>query len=181
MNNHQIEYVVAKKSEGSYKAKRIAMILFYIFYAVAVLVLCIGVMKNVFIVAVVPITLYVIFLLTWRFVNIEYKYETRGSKLVFSEIIGGRKEVEKATFEIAKVSAVVPMNKPEELAKYTVQNTYDARPSVSASECYALFANDQNDVSSVFYFQAPERVLKSVKYYLSVDVRADLEEMMDEE
>lgn len=179
MNNNQIEYTVTKKSEGSYKIKRMLMMLLYIAYSLAFIIIVSQIHPGI--IAVLPITLVVLILLTWKYVNIEYKYEIRGSKLVFSEIIGGRKEKEKATFDLTKSTAVIPVEKSEEISKIKVEKVYEARPSVLSKECFVLFADDQNGTSSAFYFQSPERVLKSVKYYLPVDVRADLDDFLDEE
>ncbi len=179
MDKNQIEYTVTKKSEGSYKIKRLLMIALYIVYSLAFVIIVSGIHPGI--IAILPITLAVLIILTWRYVNIDYKYEIKGAKLVFSEIIGGRKEKEKATFDLTKSTAVIPFTKSEEISKIKVEKVYDARPSVLSDECFALFADDQNGTPAAFYFQSPERVLSSVKYHLPVDVRLELNDFLDEE
>ena len=179
MDKNQVEYTVTKKSEGSYKVKRLLMMALYIVYSLAFVIIVSGIHPGI--IAVLPITLAVLIILTWRYVNIDYKYEVKGAKIIFSEVMGGRKEKERATCDLTKATAMIPFSKTEEISKIKAEKVYDARPSVSAGECFALVVEDQNKVSSVFYFQSPERVLKSVKYYLPVEVRAELDDFLDEE
>ena len=67
------EFVVAQKAEGRFLRRRILFILMYIVYVVTFLGIGIITRIGIPLVALVPVTTWILIFFTWRYVQVEYE------------------------------------------------------------------------------------------------------------
>ena len=67
------EFVVAQKAEGSFLRRRILFILMYALYVAVFLTVGIITRIGIPLVALVPVTTWILIFFTWRYVQVEYE------------------------------------------------------------------------------------------------------------
>ncbi len=158
------EYVVNQKIEGMWRIKKTGLILLYIFFVLGWFIF--GFASKMFqLLALIPITLYILVLLTWRYVNVEYEYSMTSGVLTFSKIYGGKSRKKVTEFKIKDCTLIAPMSAQDFKARdYEAEKVYSALSSKNARDVYfALFEEDGK--RAIFYFEATEKALKICKYY----------------
>lgn len=161
------EYVVQKKKEGSYKIRRILVI---IGYGVLCLVgfIAAAASKLIQLFALAPVLLWIVAYFTWPYFSIEYEYSLIDGNITFSTIYGGRKRKEEFSIRISSFDRVAPFdkNRIDEITKYGATVEYNAFSSDNApvDPYFALFT-DKNGRKCAFFFEATNRSLRILKYY----------------
>ena len=89
--NNSFEYTVSKKIEGKYLAYRILMIVGYVVFSATYFF---GMFAAHFLplMAFTPILTWMLIFFTWRYVSIEYRYETESGVIRFYNVYGGKKK-----------------------------------------------------------------------------------------
>lgn len=160
------EYVVAQKAEGKWKLKKLGMILLYIAFVIAWFIF--GFVSKMFpLLALIPLTLWMLVFFTWRYVKVEYEYAMESGNMTISNIYGGRSRKKIVSFKMKDCSLIAPVSTHDSEAKdYAPENIYNALSSEKATDAYfALFELDGK--KCVAYFEATEKALKICKYYNS--------------
>ena len=85
------EYTVEQKSEGAHKKKRILLISLYVLFCLGGMILFVGVLKLWPVGAILPFFTFILYGLTWRYAELEHKYEVANAKFRVSEIYGRKK------------------------------------------------------------------------------------------
>ena len=67
------EYVASPRKQPIYKLKRVLMILAYVAYVVVLLIVGMTTKLLVPMLALVPLSLWIIIFFTWRYVSVEYE------------------------------------------------------------------------------------------------------------
>lgn len=162
LNSHS--YTVEKKKEGAYRLKRSLMVSAYVAYC-AVFFVIIYVTRIFTLGALIPMTLYIIYLLTWKYVSIEYKYTVESGMFSLYRIYGEKKQKKLCEFRIKDAKRVVPMKKfRKEIDAFSPCRVYDGRSSIESADSYAiLFFED--GIPSAVYIDAPEQSVKVFYYY----------------
>ena len=70
------EYVVSPKKQTSYRIKRALMLLAYFAYVAVLLIVGLNTRLLVPMMALIPLSTWIIVWLTWRYVSVEYEYRT---------------------------------------------------------------------------------------------------------
>ena len=107
------EYTVEQKSEGAHKRKRTLLILLYIIFCGGGMALFVGVLKLWPVGAIIPLLTYILHGFTWRYAQLEHKYEVANAKFRVSEIYGRKKQV--TVFECFVSEFSVIASPPEKL------------------------------------------------------------------
>lgn len=175
------EFVVAQKAEGRYLRRKIALMCMYVLYIVALL--CVGLMTRIAVplLALIPVTLWIIVFFTWRYTNIEYEYSMTSGVLTFSEIYGGRSRKKIAEFRIKNATAILPLSDPHtevDFDRFAPEIVYRALPSKDAEDVYVMLYTEESGAGKerskgkhvAFTFVATEQALKILKYYNSSTV-----------
>ncbi len=161
------EYTIDQKREGKLKTQSLLLILLYVAFAGG-LAGGLAAAKLVPIIAVVPVLLYILVLLTWRYVQVSYTYsvETGGFKLVKG--YGAKLKAPQCEFRLKECSLIAPLAESEAaLADFAAETVYDARPSVGAPDAYLLLVTDKDGKKLAVKLQATSEALKTFKYYNS--------------
>jgi hypothetical protein len=164
MEVNSYDYTVDKKKEGDYRLKRTLMICAYVLYCLVFLVLIIW-SRIVPLGALIPFTLYIIYLCTWRFVSIEYKYTVESGLLTLYTVYGSRNKKKMAEIRLKEAKRIVPVHGYEsEIKDFAPKQIYDGRSSKESADGYAILYHD-GEIPAVIYLDAPEQSVKVLHYY----------------
>lgn len=160
------EFVVAQKSTPALKMKKVTFIALYVFYVIAFLL--IGAMTKLILplLAFIPITVWILVWLTWKYTSIEYEYSVFAGKITVSRIYGGKKRKQIAEVLIKNCDHVLPLDE-DHLAAI---QSFDAQKTVMAASCedspnaYAVLWKDEQTKNCLF-FEPDAKILKMIKYY----------------
>ena len=171
------EFVVAQKAEGRFLRRRILFVLMYIAYITAFLTVGIITRIGIPLVALVPVTTWIIIFFTWRYVQVEYEYSITSGILVFTEIYGGRSRKKMLEVHIKDATAILPLSDPRteiEIERFAPETVYSGVPSKKAEDTYVMLFVDEKDKTKgqgkhiAFTFVATTQALKVLKYYNSL-------------
>lgn len=166
------EYVVAKKKEGSYAAKRAMAFIGYFIFGI-VMFITVYASKLFVLLAFAPVTIWMLVYFTWPYFNVEHEYAMIDGNITFSEIFGGRKRKEKFSIRISAFDTVAPYTRDyiSEISAYKATVEYNAFSSEKTpnSPYFALFT-DSKGRKCVFFFEATNKSLRILKYYNQVTI-----------
>ena len=161
------EYVVAEKKTPALIMKRVILILLYILWAVVLLAGGMMIRLVVPFLAFIPLTLWILVFLTWRFTQVEYEYSFFSGKLTVCRILGGRSRKELVTVTIRELAEIYPAT--EEFADkanaYQPEKTVYAASSQDSSGLYAATWKDEDGKRNLLWFEPNEKALKILRYY----------------
>ena len=164
------EYTVRQRIEGKWVVARVLMITLYVLFVVGWLLF--GILTGwVPLLALIPVTLWMLIFFTWRYVSVEYEYSITSGVLTFSKIYGGRSR--KKVFEVALRDAVriAPLGEAEEYQRgeaYKPEISFTGVSTMSAPDVYyMLFEHTEKKQKrrAVYYFEATQKALHICRYY----------------
>lgn len=166
------EFVVEQAKEGKWKLARMGMIALYALYCAAWLVAGL-VTKLIPLLALVPVTLWIIVFFTWRFVSVEYEYSIMSGELTFSKIYGGRSRRTVMKTRVRDASLIAPLDGGEYSAKataYQPEKEFSAISSLKAPDIYFMLFELEDEKTgkknrAIFYFEATAGALKTCRFY----------------
>ena len=102
------EYAVAEAKNKALKTKKALFVVAYVLYAAAVF--GIGSITKLMLpfMCFIPLSLWIIVWLTWRFTQVEYEYSFFSGELTVNRILGNRTRKTLAKVRIQQLSAVFP-------------------------------------------------------------------------
>ncbi len=158
------EFVVAEKSEGSAKAKKILGRIGLLSIVFGFVILCF--VLQLYAVMILPLSLLGLVLYFWKIFNVELEYSMTSGIMTFSRINGGirRKKVLEVMIKDFREVAPVTDGTMAHLNSLGVEKDYRFASSSYADDMYyATF--EQNGKSCVVYFEATAKALKILRYY----------------
>ena len=159
------EYTVEKKPEGKLKLIRIGLIALYLFVGVGLFAFFLAI-KFWPAGTVMPFLTWILYGLTWKFAQLEHKYEVKSAKLVISNIYGRKKQVTMFEEFVSEFSLIAPMTDEYKDQWEKADKILDYRSSKKTADGY--FARLEKDgKSTVVYFEAINKMLKVMKFYNS--------------
>lgn len=171
-------YAMDKKVEGEYKKKRQVMIAIYILIPIAVIVLfsilaAIGPDLTFFAIILIPVYPFLLTKLikplTWKWVDISYRYEISMGNFTVATIYGegddsyAWKNFEVKVYSLLRIEPYTDEAK-EELKKEKFEKIYEATSSINHPDNYFATFYDENERYCMVYFEATEKVLKVLKF-----------------
>ena len=162
---NQYEYIVKQKSEGIWKLRRILMITAYVLLPLAFLATFVA-LNFPWAITFLPLLVWGMIFLTWRFVSPEYEYTTLSGEITFTTIFGGKTRKTLFTANIKDFVKIAPYDAEAEAYVTAQKCTRDFRcmSSLQAPDLYyGIFMLGED--KCVVYFEATEKALKIMKYY----------------
>ena len=169
------EFVAAQRIEGKWLAARILLIAFYVCYVLLCLMFGLKLRIGVPLLALIPVTTWIIVFITWRFVSVEYEYSITSGELTFSKIFGNRSRRTVLRLKLRDAIRIAPLEDEQESAKatqYAPELEFSAISSLRAPDIYfALFEHEFKEHGKVqkrraiFYFEATTRALSICRFY----------------
>ena len=169
------EFVVAQRIEGKWLLARIGMIFLYVCFVAMWLVIGFKFSLVVQLLALIPITTWILVFVTWRFVAVEYEYSITSGELTFSKVFGNRSRRTVLRFYLRDAVRIAPLEDEEEATratKYAPELEFCAVSTMRAPDIYfALFEYEYKEHGkiqkrrAIFYFEATARALAICRFY----------------
>ena len=162
--NLEFEYTVAKKVEGKYLLNRILMILGYVVFGGAFFF-------GLFLAHLYPLMAFIILVewivvfFTWRYVSVEYRYETLSGGIKFFTVYGGKTKKEELSLRIKDFSELGAYT--EEIGALSFDKKYSFVSSENKQDVYYGIFTDGEGKNCIVLFEAIDRSLKILKFYNS--------------
>ncbi len=169
------EFAVRQRIEGKWRLARICMICFYVLFVAAWLVF--GLTTQIFVplLALIPVSTWMLVFITWRYVSVEYEYSITAGELTFCKIYGGRSRSKKLTFKLRDAVRIAPLVDEQEAAKATAyhpEREFSAISSLRADDIYFILfeyafreSGKQQKRRAIFYFEATAKALQICRFY----------------
>ena len=163
------EYVVSEKKSAALLFKRISLILVYVIWATAFLLVGVTTKLLVPLMALVPLTLWILVFLTWRFTQIEYELSFFSGVLTVSRIYGGRTRKKLEEITIRNLSGVYPCEEPytDTINSFGFEKELFAAGDPASQNLWAALWKDEDGVKRVLWFEGNEKAIKIFRFYNS--------------
>ncbi|MBE6684677.1 MAG: hypothetical protein E7592_03385 [Ruminococcaceae bacterium] len=175
MFENSYEYIIKREAEGELLFKRIAAIVGYAAFFVALTAFALALIPSLFIPALILIcclTALLIFI-TWRFLCIEYEILIANGDIVITVLYGKGSRKTLFSSSISSLSEIGEYDDRayEEISKLSLQKNHICISSLSAPDVYyALFEDEEG--RGIVYFDAPNRAVELLKKYNAGAFRA---------
>ena len=160
------EYTVAEANNKALKTKKALFLTCYILYVLVVFAILTSI--NPYLIALVPVTLWMVIWLTWRFTQVEYEYSFFSGELTVNRILGNRTRKNLAKVRIQNFSSVfeaTEMNQSK-IEAFAAENTIFAASEAKAENLWvALWTDAESGKRMALYFEPNEKAIKILKYY----------------
>lgn len=157
------EYTVEKKPEGKLKLIRIGLIALYLFVGVGLFAFFLAI-KFWPAGTVMPFLTWILWGLTWKYAQLEHKYEVKNAKLVISNIYG-RKKLEVQFENLAsELKVIAPMSEGNRKQFEKADKIMDFRGNSASPDAYYAILEKDGKTTAV-YFEATNKMLKVLKFY----------------
>lgn len=162
------EYTVAEAKSRKLTMKKLGMIAAYILWGGIIFVSGFVLKLTVYLIALIPMTVYILVLCTWRYTQLEYEYSFFTGELKVFKIYGNRTRKKLAAVQIRDLAAAMPYT-DENAAKadaYQAETVIFAASSQDAPDLYILLWQDkETEKRTMLCFEANEKAIKILKYY----------------
>ncbi len=161
------EYTVAEKKSSSLMLKKSALVVLYVLVGIGLLLVATAVRYLVYMVAFVPIFLWILVFLTWRFTQVEYEYSFFSGKVTVSRILGGRSRRVLCEVLIRELAAVLPYEEEyrQKAEQFGAEKSIYAVSSLDAENLYLLLYAPEGGKKHLVCMELNEKALKILKYY----------------
>jgi len=167
------EFVVGKKSEGTWKLTRIGMIALYVCFSLGMAFLLGFVLNVPQLIAPLPIFIWILVFFTWRYVSVDYEYSITSGELTFSKIFGNRSRRTVLKLNLHDAIRIAPLDNEAEARKadaYLPEREFWAVSSQNAPDVYFILfeyaaGNGKEKRRAIFYFEATQRALQICRFY----------------
>ena len=160
------EYAVAEAKNKALKTKKALFLAGYVLYVLVVFAVLTSI--NPYLIALVPVTLWRVIWLTWRFTQVEYEYSFFSGALTISRVLGNRtrkKLLEIRIQNFSSVFAATEMNQSK-IEAFAAENTIFAASEATAENLWvALWTDAESGKRMALYFEPNEKAIKILKYY----------------
>ena len=162
------EYTVAEANNKALKTKKLLFIAGYVLYGAIILGLGAGSKIFLPLMCFIPLSLWVIIWLTWRFTQVEYEYSFFSGGLTVNRILGNRTRKKLTEVRIQNFSAIFPANEANQskIEIFEAENTIFAASEATAEGLWVALWNDaESGKRMALYFEPNEKAIKILKYY----------------
>lgn len=167
------EFVVHQKIEGKWLLARIGLILLYSAYVLGALLLGLTTRIIVPLLALIPVTLWILVFVTWRYTDVEYEYSITSGELTFAKIFGSRSRRRQLVILLRDAVRIAPLDNGEYSAlatQWRPEREYSAVSSMSAPDIYYILfeckgSGKKDKCRAIFYFEATARALQICRFY----------------
>lgn len=162
------EYAVAEAKNKALKTKKALFVVAYVLYAAAVF--GIGSITKLMLpfMCFIPLSLWIIVWLTWRFTQVEYEYSFFSGELTVNRILGNRTRKTLTKVRIQQLSAVFPASElnQSKIEAFAAESTIMAVSESTAEGIWVALWNDaESGKRMALYFEPNEKAIKILKYY----------------
>ena len=172
MEFNSYEFASEKKIKGTLKLRAVLLVFLYVVYVLVTFFL-ITVFKVVPLGALIPITLWILVLCSWRFVKIDNKYIVESGVMCLKRRYGNSKPKKLTEFHVKDAIAIAPLDEKgrEEIAAFKPEKSFDALPYSECERGYYALYTDETGKRCALCFMATDEALKILSFYNGKTVR----------
>ena len=162
------EYTVAEANNKALKTKKLLFVVGYVLYGAIILGLGAGSKIFLPLMCFIPLSLWIIVWLTWRFTQVEYEYSFFSGALTVSRVLGNRTRKKLLETRIQNFSSVFAANEMNQskIEAFAAENTIFAASEATAENLWvALWTDAESGKRMALYFEPNEKAIKILKYY----------------
>ena len=167
-NGAPFEYAVAEAKTAKLKLKKLLFLAAYVLYAATVLIVGVAVKLILPILCFIPLSIWIIVFLTWKYTQVEYEYSFFSGRLTVSKILGSRKRKKLTEIHLRDLCAVFPYEN-ENLSRaeaFGAKDSVFAASSMEAPDLYvALWEDAETKTKHMLCLELNEKAIKIIKYY----------------
>lgn len=161
------EYVIAEAKTPLLRLKKIGLIIFYVVWTIGLLGA--GALTRLIapLLCFIPLTLWILVFLTWRYTQVEYEYTFLSGQMTVSRILGGRSRKKMLSITIRDFASVLPCEEEylDRINSYGAQKEFFAASHTDSPNLYAAFWKDEDGKKLLLWFEPDEKALKLLRYY----------------
>lgn len=163
-------YVVSEKMTPKLRMKKILLIALYILWGGGILIGGTALQLVAPLLAFVPISIWILVWLTWRYTQISYEYTFESGTLKVNRILGERSRRKITEVKIRDIENVYlnTNDNSEKIDAFSADNKIFAASSDNSEQLIAICWKDKNQKKIVLYLEANEKAIKIMRYYNSV-------------
>ncbi len=167
MSGAPYEYTVAEAKSRTLTFKKITLVALYVLYAATLLLVGGAFELIVPLLALIPITLWMLVFFTWRLTQVEYEYSFFGGTLTVCRVLGGRTRRVLAEVTLRELSSVCVCDDRGALCieRFDPEKTVFAASSPNAPDLCAALWSEEDGTRKCLYFQPNEKAVKILRYY----------------
>ena len=163
------EYVIKSQKGLKNKLLKAGFMMLYIIFVLLWLVF--GFVSGFIpLLALVPITTWILVFFTWRYTNVAYEYFVESGVITFSSVYDNRSRKKVAVFDIRSAEYIAPMSEHETIrrvADFDPKHEYSFVSSVDSPDAYtALYVNEEKERCALS-FVVNDRMKKTLRLYNS--------------
>ena len=164
------EYVTSPKKQPSFRIKRLLMLLGYVVYVGALLVVGFSTRLFVPMMALIPLSTWILVWFTWRYVSVEYEYSLAGGVMTLSYVYGGKSRKKIEEIRIKDMTKIAPFDGEyiKEAEKYAPDRTIDFTSDLQKDNVYFALYETQDARRGILYFEVTDQSLRILRYYNSM-------------
>lgn len=162
------EYTVAEANNKALKTKKLLFIVGYVLYGA--IILGVGAIAKIILplLCFIPLSLWIIVWLTWRYTQVEYEYSFFSGALTVNRILGNRTRKKMMEVRIQQFSAIFPAGdeNKSKIEAFAPEHTIFAASEAGAEGLWvALWEDAESGKRQALYFEPNEKAVKILKYY----------------
>ena len=170
------EYVVSPAKQPAWRVKRLLAIIGYIIYALAFFIL--GAMSKflIYMLALVPLSTWILVWFTWPFVSVDYEYSFVSGSMTLTKIMAGRKRKKVLELRIKELHTIAPYEGDyiRQAEAFKPERSYDFVSSMQSPDLYFALFETADGRRGIIYFEATKAALKILRYYNTETVITDV-------
>jgi hypothetical protein len=170
------EYVVSPAKQPIWRLRRVLAILGYLVYAGGVF--AVGVMSKLLVpmMALVPLSTWILVYFTWRYVAVEYEYSFVSGSMTLTKILGGRARKKVLEVRIKELHMIAPYDGDyiKQAEAFKPEKSYDFVSSMQTPDLYFALLETSEGRRGIIYFEATKPALKILRYYNTDTVIAEV-------
>lgn len=167
-NGAPFEYVVAEAGGKKKTTKKLLFVAAYVLYCAVVLIVGFIVKLILPILCFIPLSIWIIVFLTWKYTQLEYEYSFFSGNLTVSRILGGRSRKKLCEVHLRDLAAVFPYRDANlsRVEAFGAEVTVFAASATQAEGLYvALWQDKESGKRMMLYFEPNEKAIRIIKYY----------------
>ena len=158
------EFSVTRKPDRKIKTQRLLFVLLYAAFSVLYCALFLVVWKMAPLIAILPLLVFILWLVTWKLTKIEYTYIVYQGQLHIYRVNGYNKAVEVFSAKVSENDGIYPAADAEYAGAMAGCAVLDYSAGKGTEDLYfAVFPADGGRVA--VYFTATTKLLSSLRYY----------------
>ncbi len=173
MVNHA-EVAVKRKLDAELILKKILFIVIYIATALVIFGICYAT-RFVQIGALIPLVIWMVAFLTWRYTDIEYEYVVSSGELTVSTIYGNRTRRKNVEIMLKDISRIAPYDDAgkAKIAGMQIGTVINATKEKNSPTAYYALFDIPKKGKAVLFFEGDPKALKIMRFYNPLTVIGD--------